>query len=91
MGETEDEETIKEGKIIIESMAALKYEMQHDRKLTCVALLSSRMSSRIDKDCRPLVNDGQSDIEGYNKESQDLGALTWFNAPWLYAECYLYR
>jgi len=34
VGDTEDAQTQKEGKAIIEAMAALKYEMQHDRKLT---------------------------------------------------------
>ena len=41
---------------------------------------------------RPLLNDGQPDIEGYNKELESLGGLVqWSNVPWLYAECYLYR
>lgn len=40
---------------------------------------------------RPLPNDGKADIEGYNKELEQLGNPQWFNVPWLYAECYLYR
>ena len=40
---------------------------------------------------RPLPDDGQPDVEGYNKELRELGNLSWFSAPWLYAECYLYR
>lgn len=36
IGDLEDEQTQKEGKAVIEAMAALKYEMQHDRKLTYV-------------------------------------------------------
>jgi len=40
---------------------------------------------------RPLLDDGQSDIAGYNKELEQLGSPSWFNIPWLYAECYLYR
>jgi len=39
----------------------------------------------------PLADDGQADIEGYNKELEQLGNPSWFNVPWLYAECYLYR
>lgn len=62
-----------EGKRIIEELARLKYELQHDRKLT------------------PLLDDGNPDIAGYNKELEQLGTPSWFNIPWLYAECYLYR
>jgi hypothetical protein len=40
---------------------------------------------------RPLVDDGQPDVAGYNKELEQRGTPSWFNVPWLYAECYLYR
>ena len=40
---------------------------------------------------RPLDDDGGSDVEAYNRELSQLGDSTWFNVPWLYAECYLYR
>lgn len=39
----------------------------------------------------PLLNDGQPDIAMYNKELEKLGNPSWYNLPWLYAECYLYR
>ncbi|OJD14241.1 hypothetical protein AJ78_05399 [Emergomyces pasteurianus Ep9510] len=71
--EVSDNEQRKEGKDIVGKLAELKYELQHDRKLT------------------PLESDGESDIAGYNKELEERGGLTWFNAPWLYTECYLYR
>ncbi|KAG9248074.1 hypothetical protein BJ878DRAFT_92929 [Calycina marina] len=62
-----------EGKRIIEELATLKYELQHDRKLSL------------------LPDDENADIEGYNTELEQLGIPSWFNVPWLYAECYLYR
>lgn len=39
----------------------------------------------------PLVDDGGLDIADYNRELDGLHFRTWFNVPWLYAECYLYR
>jgi hypothetical protein len=73
VSETTDETKRAEGKKIVEDLAKLKYELQHDRKLS------------------PLLDDGQPDIAGYNKELEQLGTPSWFNVPWLYAECYLYR
>lgn len=40
---------------------------------------------------RALEDDGGQDIASYNKELVDLGSPKWFEMPWLYAECYLYR
>ncbi|EAS30514.3 uncharacterized protein CIMG_05993 [Coccidioides immitis RS] len=68
-----EEDKRKEGKDIVSQLAALKYELLHNRKLT------------------PLEDDGEGDIETYNKELEERGELTWFNAPWLFTECYLYR
>ena len=46
---------------------------------------------RIKLTYRPLTDDGKPDIAGYNKELEELRTPSWFNVPWLYAECYLYR
>jgi damage-control phosphatase, subfamily III len=73
VSESHGEAKVKEGKTIVESIAKLKYELQHNRTLT------------------PLPGDGQPDIDGYNEELKALGTPTWFNLPWLYGECYLYR
>ncbi|KAI1377050.1 DUF89-domain-containing protein [Hypoxylon crocopeplum] len=62
-----------EGKRIIEELARLKYELQHDRKLT------------------PIRDDGGADVAIYNRELEQLGTPSWFNIPWLFCECYLYR
>ncbi|KIW00786.1 uncharacterized protein PV09_07765 [Verruconis gallopava] len=73
-----DPEVQAEGKQIIAQLAGLKYELQHDRRLV------------------PLSDDGLPDVDKYNQELSQLeakfgGELKWFNAPWLYSECYLYR
>ncbi|RDL39338.1 putative venom protein 2 [Venustampulla echinocandica] len=73
VSEAEGEEKRAEGKKIIEQLATLKYELQHDRKLS------------------PLPDDGGRDIPGYNQELTQLSTPSWFNLPWLYSECYLYR
>ncbi|OCH91307.1 DUF89 domain-containing protein [Obba rivulosa] len=70
------EERISEGKAIIEKISKLKYEMGRDRVL------------------EPIVEDGEAMVEEYNNELARLaqqGKNTWFTAPWLFAECYLYR
>ena len=38
---------------------------------------------------RPLADDGEADIEEYNKELKARGDITWFSSPWLFTECYL--
>lgn len=40
---------------------------------------------------RLLEDDGHSDIEEYNEQLHALGNPNWFNVPWLYSECYMYR
>ncbi|KAI0470789.1 DUF89-domain-containing protein [Xylariaceae sp. FL0804] len=66
-------EAQEEGKRIIEELARLKYELQHDRQLT------------------PIRDDGAADVALYNRELEALGTPSWFNIPWLFCECYLYR
>jgi uncharacterized protein with ATP-grasp and redox domains len=39
----------------------------------------------------PIEDDGASDVAAYNAELQQLGNPRWFEVPWLYSECYLYR
>lgn len=53
----------------------------------------SQLKHDIGRD-RPLENlqqDSGPSVELYNKIIAQLGSPTWFNVPWLFAECYLYR
>ncbi|KAI0316951.1 DUF89 domain-containing protein [Amylostereum chailletii] len=67
---------IEEGKQIIETISRTKYEMGRDRAL------------------EPIPEDGEPMVGLYNTELARLAENaqgTWFTAPWLFAECYLYR
>jgi len=67
---------LEEGKALIATISRLKYDMARDRAL------------------EPIPADGEALIEEYNTELvrlEQCGQNTWFTAPWLYAECYLYR
>jgi len=67
---------IKEGASIIEMISKLKYEIARDHIL------------------KPIPADGEPSVELYNDELSQLAkkkSNTWFTAPWLYAEGYLYR
>jgi len=47
-----------------------------------------------DRALEPIPVDGEALTEEYNAELvrlEECGQNTWFTAPWLYAECYLYR
>ncbi|CAK7229263.1 Hairy/enhancer-of-split with YRPW motif protein 2 [Sporothrix curviconia] len=69
----DDKEKETEGRVIVEKLARLKYDVQHDRPL------------------EPIADDGESDVAAYNAELAQLGPLSWLKAPWLFAECYLFR
>ncbi|KAF9074499.1 hypothetical protein BDP27DRAFT_1317209 [Rhodocollybia butyracea] len=70
------EDRITEGKAIIEKVSKLKYDMARDHVM------------------EPIPSDGELHTDCYNTELQELAKSStnyWFKAPWLYAECYLYR
>ncbi|KAF8438602.1 DUF89 domain-containing protein [Boletus edulis BED1] len=67
---------VEEGKEIISKASRLKYRMARDQEL------------------EPIPEDGDVDVDTYNAELANLATThqnTWFTAPWLFAECYLYR
>lgn len=81
----------EEGKKITSGLAALKYEVQHDRKLTYASSHYVDCSIDAHPTSRPIPDDGGPDIALYNKELEQRGSPNWFDVAWLYAECYLYR
>lgn len=44
-----------------------------------------------DRELTPIPDDGEADVEAYNKELAARGNPKWHEVAWLYAECYLYR
>ncbi|KAA1475715.1 DUF89 domain-containing protein [Dentipellis sp. KUC8613] len=69
-------EKLAEGKALIAKISQLKYQMGRDWAL------------------EPIEDDGEPLVKEYNEELARLEAdkrHTWFTAPWLFAECYLYR
>ncbi|KIK56194.1 hypothetical protein GYMLUDRAFT_47408 [Collybiopsis luxurians FD-317 M1] len=67
---------ITEGKAIIEKVSKLKYDMARDHVM------------------EPIPADDELHVDFYNTDLEELAKSsknTWFKAPWLYAECYLYR
>ncbi|KAG1801027.1 uncharacterized protein HD556DRAFT_1230072 [Suillus plorans] len=67
---------ITEGQEIISEISRLKYRMARDHDL-----------ENIPQDGDILVAEYNAELESLKQTSRD----TWFRAPWLYAECYLYR
>ncbi|EIN05895.1 DUF89-domain-containing protein [Punctularia strigosozonata HHB-11173 SS5] len=67
---------VQASKDIIGTISKLKYQMARDHKLELIP------------------SDNEPFVELYNTELAELSQSnkdTWFTAPWLYAECYLYR
>ncbi|KAG8215249.1 hypothetical protein J3R82DRAFT_8802 [Butyriboletus roseoflavus] len=72
------DEKVEEGKDIISKASRLKYRMARDQELEQI----------------PSDGDIHRDVDVYNAELARLATThqnTWFTAPWLFAECYLYR
>lgn len=80
---SEHNDRIPEGKTILSSLAALKYEMQHNRTLTPldddgyddIKLYNDELQART-----------EADLDGPAGE-----APKWHNVEWLFSECYMYR
>lgn len=78
-----EKDKLSEGKAILSSLASLKYEMQHNRKLVPI-------DSDGADDIRLYNEELQSRTEA-EAESGNGNAPLWHDSEWLYSECYLYR
>ena len=66
------------------AVGALKYGA------CCPHLRTDHSEIEHDRKLTPLEEDGGPTVAAYNDELARLDA-SWFSAPWLFAECYLYR
>lgn len=53
--------------------------------------LAQRLLQPILIPSRPIEDDGEDHVTSYNEELAKLEKPSWYNAPWLFLECYLYR
>jgi hypothetical protein len=60
-------------------------------KLVVAELAKLKYELQHDRELTPIPDDGERDVEAYNKELAERGSVKWHSVPWLYAECYLYR
>ncbi|KAI0086103.1 DUF89 domain-containing protein [Irpex rosettiformis] len=74
--ETQGQAKFAEGKAIIEKISQLKYDMARDRPLECIPA-----------DGEVYADEDNEVLNQLAEQKHD----TWFTAPWLFAECYLYR
>lgn len=75
-------------KAVSETVDELKRE--EGKKITA-ELAKLKYEIQHDRILTELADDGQLDIAEYNRELKAIGNPTWFNCPWLFSECYLYR
>jgi hypothetical protein len=66
-------------------------EAQQEGKWIVAELAKLKYELQHDRELTPIPDDGERDVEAYNKELAARGASKWHSVPWLYAECYLYR
>lgn len=73
------------------TMAVNDPEMEKEGKQIIADLAKLKYELQHDRQIIPLPDDGHPDIARYNKVLEQLGNPNWFNVPWLFSECYLYR
>ncbi|KAH6622019.1 hypothetical protein C7974DRAFT_435095 [Boeremia exigua] len=73
------------------TMASNDEETVKEGKQVVSELAKLKYELQHDREVTPIPDDGESDFEAYNQELAARGGLKWHSAPWLYAECHLYR
>jgi hypothetical protein len=66
-------------------------ETQSEGKWIVSELAKLKYELQHDRELTAIPNDGEKDVEAYNKELAARGNPKWHSVPWLYSECYLYR
>ncbi|KAI1390464.1 DUF89-domain-containing protein [Hypoxylon trugodes] len=66
-------------------------EKQEEGKKIIEELSRLKYELQHDRQLTPIRDDGGADVAIYNRELEQLGTPSWFNIPWLFCECYLYR
>jgi ectoine hydroxylase-related dioxygenase (phytanoyl-CoA dioxygenase family) len=66
-------------------------ETQKEGKWIVSELAKLKYELQHDRELTPIPDDGEGDVDAYNKELAARGNPKWHSVPWLYSECYLYR
>ncbi|KAI5865227.1 DUF89-domain-containing protein [Durotheca rogersii] len=64
---------------------------QEEGKKIIAELARLKYELQHDRQLTPIRDDGKADVSVYNHELEQLGTPNWFDIPWLFCECYLYR
>lgn len=89
------ESTAKRWPIILSQAIDALYQASSTSGVSSSSLIESlsRLKHDIgrDKNLEDIPQDSGPSVKLYNDQLRHLGYPTWFSAPWLFAECYLYR
>ncbi|CAO1638224.1 unnamed protein product [Parajaminaea phylloscopi] len=89
------ESTAKRWPIILSQAIDALYQASATTGVSSSSLIESLSKLKHDigrdRQLEDIPQDSGASVKLYNEELARLGHPTWFSAPWLFAECYLYR